>query len=173
MYQTTFSPVVVFLQTKSGLPSPLKSPTPVICQWISLTGGREANPSHIHPVHVPDDILTGRAIPPDQVGIAVTVKIAYPGYLPVDIAHRGEIGPSGHIHPVHVPDRHSHRSWYSSRPVGIAVTVKIAHPGYLPVDIAHRGKIGQSESNSPRSCTRRHSHRSCYSSRPSRDCRHR
>ena len=36
MYQTIVSPVAEFLQTMSGFPSPLKSPTPTMFQGLDI-----------------------------------------------------------------------------------------------------------------------------------------
>src|SRR5437867_13192964 len=50
MNQMAFSPVAVLRHRMSALPSPLKSPTPRIVQWASLTGVMSALLARLEPV---------------------------------------------------------------------------------------------------------------------------
>src|SRR5512135_1117516 len=65
MYQTMFAPVEILRQRMSGLPSLLKSATPTIFQFWSVTGARLAEPVCVSPfmyqtMFAPVDILRQR-----------------------------------------------------------------------------------------------------------------
>ena len=74
--QPMFCPVALLRQMTSALPSPSKSPTPLISQFVSAIVGRNAELATGQPVHQPPDVLAGRLVAPEHVRLAVAVEVA-------------------------------------------------------------------------------------------------
>ena len=79
-------PVAVLRQTRSALPSPLKSDT---CVTLQLAVGEDPVAScHRRAVHEPDRGLPGSGVAPHEVALAVAVEVA-------DVRHRPVADRSG------------------------------------------------------------------------------
>ncbi len=54
-------------------------------QFRSVMAVSKTAPVERHAVHVPDRVLTGCGVSPEEVGLAITVEVAHPHNVPVQI----------------------------------------------------------------------------------------
>src|SRR6266702_3331916 len=57
-----------------------------------------------YPIHVPDIVITGCGIPPEDIGFAVTIEVTNSHDSPVQVGEYGKGGTTRLRYPIHVPD---------------------------------------------------------------------
>ena len=58
-----------------------------------------------YPVHVPDHVLAGCGVPPEDIGLAVVIEVGSTHHLPGLVGKGIEGSTSRTGYPIHVPDR--------------------------------------------------------------------
>ena len=86
--QPMFWPVALLRQITSALPSPSKSPTPLISQFVSAIVGRKADTETVSPFINQPIFWPGAVVPQDHVGFAVAVEVANASNVPVRVGNR-------------------------------------------------------------------------------------
>ena len=98
---------------------------------IALTRDRRA----VHQINV---VFPGARVSPQDIGLAIPVKVPHPRHLPVGVGHRPEVALGAldrqTIHRIEIV---LPRSRVPPQDVGFAVAIEVPHPGDLPVLIGN------------------------------------
>src|SRR2546423_8393015 len=86
-------------------------------------------------VHEPDCVLAGRAVAPQNVGLAVSVKVPDSRDAPGEIRLRGDLDAARERDAVHDPDHVLAGRFVAPQDVGLAVSVKVPDSDDAPVEI--------------------------------------
>src|SRR5213078_4508705 len=98
-------------------------------------------------IHEPDRVLSGRAVAPQDVDLAVTVEVTRPGEVPVQVRERQDRGAARDGAADHEPDRVLTGALVVPQDVGLPVAVEITDPDDRPVRVGYRGGVrGAAES---------------------------
>jgi len=81
----------------------------------------------IDAIHIPHINSTGALMPPEDIGLAITVEIPSPHDLPDEVRTRHHPCP-GMIEAIHIPRINSTGRLMSPEDVGLAITVEIPSP---------------------------------------------
>src|SRR6266851_3806643 len=92
-------------------------------------------------VHEEHRVLAGRAVAPQDVGLAVTVEVADSRDTPVEIRNRSEHRAARNGGAVHEPDYVLTGRAVAPQDVGLAVSIKVTDSGNAPAEI-HLGERG-------------------------------
>ena len=80
---------------------------------------------------IPDRIGPGGGVPPSHIGQAITVVVAHPGDLPVQIRNIDDVdGCADRI--ARIPDRIGPGGVVPPQNIILAVPIEVGHPGHLP-----------------------------------------
>src|SRR5882672_6251384 len=98
-------------------------------------------------VHEPDRVRAGYVVVPQDVGLAISVKVADPYDAPVEIRYRTEDGLAQNRGAVHEPDRDLAGGAVAPQDVGLAVSIEVADSRDAPVEIRYRSEVGSATRN--------------------------
>src|SRR6266516_4511730 len=87
-------------------------------------------------VHEPDCVLAGRAVTPQNVRLAVSVKVSDSRDAPVEVPHGREEPAARHGGAVHEPDRVLAGRAVAPQDVGLAISVKVSDSRDASVEIS-------------------------------------
>src|SRR5205823_457148 len=98
-------------------------------------------------IHEEDGVLAGRAVAPQDVGLAVAVVVPDAHDLPVEVRYWLDAPAADYGGAVHGPDRVLSGRAVAPQDVDLAVAVEVTDPDDLPVRVRHRGGVrGAAES---------------------------
>src|SRR5882672_3732176 len=98
-------------------------------------------------IHEPDRVRAGYVVVPQDVGLAISVKVADPYDAPVEIRYRTEDGLAQNRGAVHEPDRDLAGGAVAPQDVGLAVSIEVADSRDAPVEIRYRSEVGSATRN--------------------------
>src|SRR5882672_2957972 len=98
-------------------------------------------------VHEPDRVRAGCVVVPQDVGLAIPVKVADPYDAPVEVPYRTDNMPAQNRSAVHEPDRDLAGGAVAPQDVGLAVPIEVADSRDAPVEIRCRSEVGSATRN--------------------------
>src|SRR3954462_10808766 len=106
---------------------------------ISSIGAEQLGTDDIGSAHRPDSEPPSRPVLPDEIRIAIAVRITGPGDLPVGVRdlRDTEVARGDDLLAIHQPRSHPATGSVLPNQVGLAVTVDITNSSDFPVEVGH------------------------------------